>query len=255
MSNVVTYTSEQEFLSHYNKKEFESPLLTVDMAIFSVHADALHVLVIKRSNYPEKDRWALPGGFVDLAKDVDLMASAHRKLVEKTGVQSPYLEQVATIGNATRDPRGWAVTTLYFALIDFNQYERVNSAQQEESQWINLAEAQHLDLAFDHRQLLNMAIDRLSSKARYTALPVSLMPKRFTLTELQRIYEIILGQRLEKKSFRRRMIEAGAVKETNESKIAGKRPAQLYESALDHFDFHFPRILEYPRENNTEQQT
>lgn len=246
----MTYTSEHEFLSHYNKKEFESPLLTVDMAIFSVHANELQVLVIQRSNFPEKGRWALPGGFVDLAKDVDLMASAHRKLVEKTGVQSPYLEQVATIGNATRDPRGWAVTTLYFALIDFNQFERISSTQQEESRWVNIAEAQQLELAFDHQQLLQLAIERLSSKARYTALPVSLMPKRFTLTELQRIYEIILGQRLEKKSFRRRMIEAGAVKETNESKIAGKRPAQLYEYALDHFDFHFPRILEHPRENH-----
>ncbi|MEK7741074.1 MAG: NUDIX hydrolase, partial [Pseudomonadota bacterium] len=115
----MTFNSEQEFLSNYNKKDYESPLLTVDMAIFSVDAGQLQVLLIKRSNFPQKDKWALPGGFVDLSKDQDLMATAHRKLVEKTGLQSPHLEQVATVGNATRDPRGWAVTALYFALIDF----------------------------------------------------------------------------------------------------------------------------------------
>ncbi|MEJ5137804.1 MULTISPECIES: NUDIX hydrolase [Acinetobacter] len=244
----MTFNSEQEFLSNYNKKDYESPLLTVDMAIFSVDASQLQVLLIKRSNFPQKDKWALPGGFVDLSKDQDLMATAHRKLVEKTGLQSPHLEQVATVGNATRDPRGWAVTALYFALIDFKAFQQISTEQNEYSEWISIAEAKKLDLAFDHLQLLDMAVDRLSSKARYTALPVSLMPQLFTLTELQQIYEIILGQSLEKKSFRRRMIEAGAVEETDQTKIAGKRPAQLYKFALESYDFHFPRILEYPRE-------
>ena len=244
----MTFNSEQEFLSNYNKKDYESPLFTVDMAIFSVDAGQLQVLLIKRSNFPQKDKWALPGGFVDLSKDQDLMATAHRKLVEKTGLQSPHLEQVATVGNATRDPRGWAVTALYFALIDFKAFQQITTEQNEYSEWVSIAEAKKLDLAFDHLQLLDIAVDRLSSKARYTALPVSLMPQLFTLTELQQIYEIILGQSLEKKSFRRRMIEAGAVEETNQTKIAGKRPAQLYKFALESYDFHFPRILEYPRE-------
>ncbi|WP_296278083.1 NUDIX domain-containing protein [uncultured Acinetobacter sp.] len=246
----MTFTSEKEFLSDYNKKDYESPLLTVDMAIFSVDAGQLQVLLIKRSNYPQKDKWALPGGFVNLSQDPDLMSSAHRKLVEKTGIQSPYLEQVATIGNPARDPRGWSVTVLYFALIDIQEFQKHTTEQTEYSEWVSITEAKKLDLAFDHLELLNMAIDRLSSKTRYTALPVSLMPKLFTLTELQQIYEIILGQSLEKKSFRRRMVEAGAVEETDQSKIAGKRPAQLYKYALDSYDFHFPRILEYPRENN-----
>ena len=246
----MTFTSEKEFLSDYNKKDYESPLLTVDMAIFSVDAGQLQVLLIKRSNYPQKHKWALPGGCVNLSQDPDLMASAHRKLVEKTGIQSPYLEQVATIGNPARDPRGWSVTVLYFALIDIQEFQKHTTDQSEYSKWVSITEAKKLDLAFDHLELLNMAIDRLSSKTRYTALPVSLMPKLFTLTELQQIYEIILGQSLEKKSFRRRMVEAGAVEETDQSKIAGKRPAQLYKYALDSYDFNFPRILEYPRENN-----
>jgi len=243
----VTFSSEQDFLNQYNKKDFDAPLFTVDMAIFSVDAGQLQVLLIKRSNFPQKDKWALPGGFVDLSKDTDLMASAHHKLVEKTGLKSPHLEQVCTVGNATRDPRGWAITSLYFALIDFKEFQRIATEQTEYSEWVSITDAKKLDLAFDHLQLLDMAVERLSSKARYTALPVSLMPELFTLTELQQIYEIILGQSLEKKSFRRRMIEAGAVEETDQSKIAGKRPAQLYKYALDSFDFHFPRILEYPR--------
>ena len=251
----MTFSTEQEFLASYNKKDFEAPLFTVDMAIFSVNAGQLQVLLIKRSNFPQKDQWALPGGFVDLAKDADLMASAHRKLVEKTGLKSPHLEQVGTVGNATRDPRGWAVTALYFALIDFKAFQRVETEQTEykqveHSEWVSITDAKKLDLAFDHTQLLEMAVERLSSKARYTALPISLMPELFTLTELQQIYEIIFGQSLEKKSFRRRMIEAGAVEETDQSKIAGKRPAQLYRYALDSFDFQFPRILEYPRTKN-----
>lgn len=246
----MTFSLEQDFLNQYNKKEFDAPLFTVDMAIFSVNAGQLQVLLIKRSNYPQKDKWALPGGFVDLSKDTDLMASAHRKLVEKTGLKSPHLEQVCTVGNATRDPRGWAVTSLYFALIDFKAFQRIATEQIEYSEWVSVTDAKQMDLAFDHLQLLDMAVERLSSKARYTALPVSLMPELFTLTELQQIYEIILGQSLEKKSFRRRMIEAGAVEETNQSKIAGKRPAQLYRYVKDSFDFHFPRILEYPRENS-----
>ncbi|WP_111858197.1 NUDIX hydrolase [Acinetobacter sp. CFCC 10889] len=250
----MTFSSEQDFLNQYNKKEFDAPLFTVDMAIFSVDAGQLQVLLIKRSNFPQKDKWALPGGFVDLSKDTDLMASAHRKLVEKTGLKSPHLEQVCTVGNPTRDPRGWAVTSLYFALIDFKEFQRIATEQTEYSEWVSITDAKKLDLAFDHLQLLDMAVERLSSKARYTALPVSLMPELFTLTELQQIYEIILGQSLEKKSFRRRMIEAGAVEETDLSKIAGKRPAQLYKYALDSFDFHFPRILEYPRDNSNKSE-
>ena len=190
--------AEQEFLSNYNKKEFDAPLFTVDMAIFSVDKGQLQVLLIKRSNFPQKDKWALPGGFVDLSKDTDLMASAHRKLVEKTGLKSPHLEQVCTVGNATRDPRGWAVTSLYFALIDFKEFQRIATEQNktEYSEWMTIADAKKLDLAFDHTQLLDIAIERLSSKARYTALPVSLMPELFTLTKLQQIYEIIIGQSL-----------------------------------------------------------
>lgn len=249
----MTHASEQEYLAHYQKTDYDTPLFTVDMAIFSVAKGQLQVLMIQRSNFPEKGKWALPGGFVDLKTDPDLMATAHRKLLEKTGIQSPYLEQVETIGNQHRDPRGWSITALYFALIDFEKFAIQANSTAEHSQWLSIDQALQLDLAFDHKQLLQLAFERLCNKTRYTTLPVSLMPEVFTLTELQNIYEIILGHTLEKKSFRRRMQEAGAVEETGQQKIVGKRPAQLFRYALEHYHFTFPRMLETPR-NPTEHE-
>ncbi|MBP9786639.1 MAG: NUDIX hydrolase [Acinetobacter sp.] len=248
----MTYTSEQEYLAHYQKTDYDTPLFTVDMAIFSVAKGQLQVLMIQRSNFPEKGKWALPGGFVDLKTDPNLMATAHRKLLEKTGIHSPYLEQVETIGNQHRDPRGWSITSLYFALIDFNKFQIQQSTTTEQSEWLSINEALKLDLAFDHKDLLQLAFDRLCNKTRYTALPASLMPELFTLTELQTIYEIILGHTLEKKSFRRRMQEAAVVEETGQQKIVGKRPAQLFRYALDNYHFTFPRMLETPRHPNVE---
>lgn len=198
MSKETIHTSEQEYLAHYQKTDYDTPLFTVDMAIFSVAKGQLQVLMIQRSNFPEKGKWALPGGFIDLKTDPDLMATAHRKLLEKTGIHSPYLEQVETIGNQHRDPRGWSITSLYFALIDFSKFEIQKTSTTEISKWISIEEALQLELAFDHQKLLKLAFDRLCNKTRYTALPASLMPELFTLTELQTIYEIILGQTLEK---------------------------------------------------------
>lgn len=240
-------TAEKEYLDHYRIRDFDAPLMTVDMAIFSIIESRLHVLLIKRANFPSKGEWALPGGFINLATDQTLLATAHRKLFEKTGITSPYLEQVVTVGNATRDPRGWSVTALYCALIDFKAFQQQDSQLLEHCEWIDVKRARTMTLAFDHHQLLAAALERLINKTRYTALPVSLLPELFTLTELQHIYEIILEQSLDKKAFRRRMIEAGAVLETGQSKIVGKRPAQLYRFNQDSFDFTFPRSLELPR--------
>lgn len=246
----MNLSAEQAYLAQYQSHQYPTPLLTVDMAIFSVQSGQLHVLLIQRSNFPAKGQWALPGGFVNLQQDHDLLASARRKLLEKTAIASPYLEQVASIGNATRDPRGWSVTVLYFALLDQQLLQQDSHQQTEQHQWLPIEQARTMSLAFDHQQLLEQAFERLQSRTRYTALPISLMPELFTLTELQQVYEIILGQRLEKKSFRRRMTDAGVVLETEHSKIAGKRPAQLYRYALADYDFHFPRILEYPKDSS-----
>lgn len=232
---------EKKFLKAYKINDFEVPLTTVDMGIFSIIDKKLNVLLLSRDNFPEKDKLALPGGFIDIKNDIDLEATALRKLQEKTGVKLPYLEQVESVGSASRDPRGWSVTILYFALIDIN---KIDKKLLSNSNWHPVEEVESIPLAFDHNLLLKKAVRRLHSKTLYTALPIALLPKKFTLTELQTIFEIILGKKLPVKSFRRRLIDAKAVIGTNESKISGKRPAQLYKSTGLTKDFHFPRPLQ-----------
>lgn len=235
--------TESDFLNNYNPKDFDAPLCTVDMAIFAVEDGELKVLLVRRSEHPHKNRWALPGGFCDLVKDANIDETAHRKLVEKTGIESPYLEQVESIGNSERDPRGWSITLLYFALIDFGKLKQ--GREKDETQWLSINKALSHDLAFDHNLLLRKAINRLRHKTRYSALPIGLMPDSFTLTELQNMFELILGASLQKKSFRRRIEASGLLIETGEMRPTARRPAALFKRA-DVFtqDFIFPGLLD-----------
>lgn len=233
--------TEEDFLKSYNIKDYDVPLCSVDMAIFAVDAEVLKVLLVKRSDHPFKNRWALPGGFADLEKDTSTEDTALRKLTEKTGVSLSYLEQVKTVGNASRDPRGWAVTILYYALIDFEAAR----APSEQSEWVDLDEAAKRDLAFDHAELLRAAQLRLQSKTRYAALPINLMPPEFTLTELQHMFETVLDAPLEKKAFRRRLAASGLLEETGSQRATGKRPAALYRTTDKLTDeFVFPGLLD-----------
>ena len=238
--------TDDEFLKSYNPKDYDAPLCTVDMCIFAVDEDELKVLLVKRSAPPFKDRWALPGGFPNLKIDTSVEETAFRKLFEKTGVKSPYLEQVGTVGNSSRDPRGWSVTVLYFALIDYlalPQKEIIDP--QELSEWVPVVQAFEYGLAFDHEDLLKLAINRLRSKTRYAALPINLMPENFTLTELQNMFELILGLPLQKKSFRRRIETSGLLTETGEMRPTSRRPAALYRrSNTFSDDFIFPGLLD-----------
>lgn len=225
------------------EKTFEAPITTVDLAIFCINDGALSVLLTKRATQPAAGEWSLPGGFVHVDKDSSLEHTAHRVLKQKTGVRIAYLEQVESVGNYGRDPRGWAITVLYFALIDATAIKpQVDSV--EEAQWVALEYALKTPLAFDHKQLLDKARSRLRDKCRYTALPVSLLPKKFTMTELQTQFEIVLGYSLQKKSFRRRFEDACILTDTGESKIAGKRPAKLYSLSKAASGYIFPRPLE-----------
>lgn len=220
--------NEREFLKEYDIHNFDIPLCSVDMAIFGVIEGQLNVLLVKRDEHPEKNKWALPGGFVDLNQDQNLDATAYRKLKEKTGIKSPYLEQVQTVGNSKRDKRGWSITVLYYALIDIKKIK--DELLDERSRWVPIIECKTIGLAFDHSSLLQLANERLKAKATYSALPIELMSDEFTLTELQKVFEIILERKLQLKSFRRRLLAADLVEETGNSKIAGKRPAKLYRS-------------------------
>ena len=203
------------------------PLATVDVAIFAVREAALQVLLVRRpggADEPFPGRWALPGGFVDVDRDADLEACAARKLREKTGIAAPYLEQVGTWGGARRDPRGWSTTHVYFALVASDELpEPVPDAQ-----WHDVDAARKLSLAFDHTALLAAAIERLRGKVEYTSLPAFLLPKEFTLSELQRAYETILGRDLEKSAFRTRILATDLVVPVPRQREGPNRPAQLY---------------------------
>jgi len=240
-----THQSEEDFLRDYDPTVFERPSTSVDTAIFTVLDDHLHVLTAKRAEHPFKDRWSLVGGFIDLQKDSDLESTAKRKLEEKTGVKTPYLEQFGTIGNKKRDPRGWSVTTVYFALIPCHEVQLRAGKGAIDIKWSKVTGGKVKDkLAFDHADILVKCTERLRSKVLYTSLPVYLMPKDFTLGELQKVYEIILEKKVDHKSFRRRILSADILEETAEMRHDGKRPAHLYRLKKSHHPHIFVRNIE-----------
>jgi len=238
---------EKEFLKNYNIHDYDVPLTSVDIVIFTIIAEQVNVLITKRSDFPFKDQWATPGGFIDTNKDQSIEQTALRKLKEKTGYNVPYLEQLGAIGNSTRDPRGWSVTVTYFALVNSEDIEF-----SDESRWLPLDNNGELvypklpdenidtkQLAFDHNELVKEAFIRLRNKAQYTSIVLHVLPDFFTLSELQKSYEIILGGKLNKSGFRRRIIKGNVIREVvGESKQTATRKAQLYAKSNDS-DLHF----------------
>jgi 8-oxo-dGTP diphosphatase len=226
------------------KLDFPRPLTTVDVVILAIREDALHVLLVQRGTgegEPFPHLWALPGGFVDVDKDRDLAACAMRKLQEKTGIASPYLEQLGSWGSATRDPRGWSATHAYFALVP-----AVKSTAAD-AQWFPLLGGKVKPrLAFDHGDILEAAIQRLRSKVEYTSLPAYLMPPEFTLPDLQKVYEIVLDRPLEKSAFRTRMLSADLIEPVARMRKGPNRPAQLYRLKKSKSPVYFARTFNPP---------
>jgi 8-oxo-dGTP diphosphatase len=196
--------------------DFERPLVSVDVLIFSLLDGALNVLLVRRpddAEDPFPGRWALPGGFVDVARDRTLQACAARKLRDKTGVSTPYLEQLGSWGSATRDPRGWSATHVYFALIHVPSVQGTPEQGSADSQWVEVDEASRKRLAFDHSEILEAALFRLRGKVEYTSLPAFLLAEPFTLPQLQEAYEVVLGRPMDKSAFRKRMLDAEFLRE------------------------------------------
>lgn len=239
------HLSETEFVRTYDPTIYARPNTSVDTVIFTILKSDLHVLLVKRALHPFKGYWSLVGGFIDVAQDATLEATAKRKLQEKTGVTTPYLEQFATIGNNDRDPRGWSVTTVYFALIPNHTIDLKAGNGTLDSQWAKVTNGTVSEpLAFDHAEILHGCYDRLRSKVLYTSLPIHFMPAHFTLSDLQKVYEIIIAKKIEHKSFRRRILAAEILEETSKMRHEAGRPAQLYQlkdSAKTHF---FMRTIE-----------
>lgn len=224
---------------------FERPLVTVDVAIFTVVDDELRILLVRRPDTvaePFPGRWALPGGFVDVARDADLQACAARKLREKTGVASPYLEQVGSWGGAARDPRGWSTTHAYFALIPAPGAPAEGEAGAV-AEWVQADVASRRRLAFDHGEILATAIERLRGKVEYTSLPAFLLAEPFTLPELQRVYEVVLGRPLDKSAFRKRMLDAQFLEDAGQVSGASRRAAMGYRVRERERPVFFPRTF------------
>lgn len=211
---------------------FPLPFTTVDVVIFTVMDDKLSVLLVQRPD--ERDEpfpraWALPGGFVDTDRDEDLAACANRKLLEKTAVVSPYLEQLGSWGSATRDPRGWSATHVYFALIPSQGLALGKGANAADVSWSQVDQAlKRHKLAFDHDVILRAAVERLRSKVEYTSLPAYLVDEPFTLPHLQRTYEVVLGRSIDKSGFRTRMLAADFLDEAGYVEGESNRPAMGY---------------------------
>lgn len=205
--------------------EYAHPAVTTDIVIFTIRQEELKVLLIKRALPPHQGEWALPGGFVNL--DEGLEEGARRELEEETGVSGVYLEQLYTFGQPDRDPRERVITVAYYALIPTDTIEIRAATDAEGVSWFGMQELP--ELAFDHREILDKAHRRLVDKLEYSTIAFQFMPKEFTLPELQLVYELILGESLDKRNFRKRILGLGVVKETGkERKEGAHRPARLY---------------------------
>ena len=202
-------------------------MVTVDCVVFGVDSDQhdLTVLLIQRDRPPFQDKWALPGGYVHL--DESLEQAARRELAEETNLSNVYLEQLYTFGDVDRDPRGRIVTVAYYALVNLHGYSVHGDTDARDAAWFAVEDTPAL--AFDHERILAVAHERLRNKVRYEPIGFELLPPKFTLTQLQHLYEIILGVLLDKRNFRKKVLSLGILLALDEiEKDVMHRAARLY---------------------------
>ena len=209
-----------------NYPEYEQPAVTIDLVIFTVNDEELKVLLIKRAEAPFAGAWSIPGGFLKSGESLD--DAAIRVMKEKTGVKEVYLEQLYTFGSPDRDPRARVITVTYFALIPWQNLRQPESNKVTDLAW-HMVDELPTQLAFDHREILSYAINRLRAKASYSNIVYGLLPLSFRLSDLQKIYESIIDKELDKRNFRKRMLATGLLEETGKKELKGAhRPAMLY---------------------------
>lgn len=206
--------------------EYPRPAVTVDCIIFGLdESSTLKVLLIQRAREPFAKHWALPGGFVEMGES--LKAAALRELKEETGVENVFIEQLYTFGEPERDPRGRVISVAYFALTNLAEHLLSAASDADHADWFSIDNLP--ELAFDHQKILQVAIDRLRAKVRYQPIGFELLPAQFTLSQLQGLYETILGvPRLNKRNFRSRILKMGVLKEVGKQEGVAHRPATLY---------------------------
>jgi 8-oxo-dGTP diphosphatase len=231
-------TAEQEFLGAYSPEPFDRPSIAVDVALVTVINGELGILLVQRRQHPHLGKWQLPGGFVRIGESLD--DAAARVLDEKAGITNVYSEQLYTFGEVERDPRTRVITVAYYALVEGArlttrnvgaQLARIDVPWEGETGGAvkTRVDSRHLATAFDHDRIIGIAVKRLRGKLNYAPVGYELLPTEFTLLDLQRIHEAILGVSVNKDSFRRRMLASGELVSTgNRQTDVGHRPAALY---------------------------
>jgi 8-oxo-dGTP diphosphatase len=233
---------EREPLATCDPAAFERPSVTVDLVLMSALDGALHALLMRRAEPPATGKWALPGGFVQLDESLD--AAARRILHEKACIASAFLEQLYTFGAVDRDPRTRIITVAYYALLPAARFEKALKASRDlalakiVTSWKGEvggraeaydADGDRLSLAFDHADILGLAVKRLRGKLDYSQVGFELLPPQFTLRQLQDVHEAILGVRFNKPAFRRRMLDKGVLEATGlREQGVTYRPAELF---------------------------
>jgi 8-oxo-dGTP diphosphatase len=205
--------------------EYARPALTVDCVVFGLDDGDLKVLLIQRDRPPFAGRWALPGGFVNV--DEDLETAARRELEEETGVSKVYLEQLYSFGDVDRDPRERVVSVAHYALVKLSDHRIKAATDARDAAWFAVSDLP--TLAFDHDRIVAMALTRLKGKVRYQPIGFELLPPKFTLSQLQRLYEVVLEAPLDKRNFRKKILSMGFLEELDEiEQDVAHRAARLY---------------------------
>lgn len=217
-------------LSNYNPRDYDDPSVTADIIIITIFDNDLKVLLIKRKNPPFRGYRAIPGGFLDVNREENLEETASRELLEETNLKNIYIEQLKTYGDVKRDPRKRVISVAYFALLPFKEFENQNiiaGDDAEDAQWFSLNKLPD-KIAFDHKKILRDVLLRLRGKVSYTDIAFRLLPAKFTWSELQNVYEIILGRKLIAPNFRRKINSMYLLKELKQVRREGLgRPSRL----------------------------
>lgn len=222
---VVSYKIEKTMSNLERAPEI---IVTVDVVLFALHTGKLHVVLARRPNEPFAGQLALPGGYVHAQQDADALAAALRMLQGKTGIAPPYLEQLYSFADSARDPRGWSVSLSYFALVDQAVLRQPGSGTQ--TQGFELVDVNAVGrLSFDHNRILDVALKRLRDKSAYSILPCYLLAEHFTFAQVHQTYEHVMGVKLDKSAFRRKLFEMDVLEPCAGQRVGGAhRPAQLY---------------------------
>jgi 8-oxo-dGTP diphosphatase len=221
--------------------QYARPALTVDCVVFGFDDGELKVLLIERGLPPFKGQWALPGGFVRVDETVD--NAARRELEEETGLRGPFLEQLYTFGDLKRDPRERIVSVAYYALVKLSLSQTRAATDAADARWFPVSKIPKL--AFDHLTIFTTALKRLRGKLRYQPVGFELLPPKFTLSQLQHLYQTVLGATLDKRNFRKKVQSLGLLIPLKEFSEGPGRPAQLFRFDPDKYErltkkgFHF----------------